>query len=143
MRTPFFVVSLLVLSTCFAAAQTPSNPTLMPIPSKLQMGSGQLIVDQLFTVAVTGAKDARVDGGISRFLDQLSRQTGMPLIKQPADSAKAALVIRCENAGHKIQELSEDESYALEVTPTRATLTAPNPLGVLHGLQTFLQLVNP
>ena len=88
-------------------------------------------------------KDARLDGGISRFLDQLSRQTGMPLIKQPGDSAKATLVIRCENAGHKIQELSEDESYTLEVTPTRATLTAPNALGVLHGLQTFLQLVNP
>ncbi len=141
MRTQLIVVSAFLLSTFFAAAQMPSTPTLMPVPAKLQMGSGQLVVDQLFTVAVAGAKDARLDSGISRFLDQLSRQTGMPLFKQRADTAKTTLVIRCENPGRKIQELSEDEAYTLEVTPTRTTLTAPNTLGALHGLQTFLQLV--
>ncbi len=116
---------------------------LMPVPAKIQPGTGQLVIDQLFTVAVTGAKDARLDSGIPRFLDQLSRQTGMPLNNQMADSAKATLVIRTESAGRKVQELSEDESYTLEVTPARATLTAPTPLGALHGLQTFLQLVEP
>jgi hexosaminidase len=30
----------------------------------------------------------------------------------------------------------------LEVSPTGAKLTAPTPLGTMHGLQTFLQLVN-
>ncbi|PYX31617.1 MAG: beta-N-acetylhexosaminidase [Acidobacteria bacterium] len=141
MRTLLIVVSAFLLSTFFAAAQMPSTPALMPVPAKLQMGSGQLVIDQLFTVAVNGARDARLDSGISRFLDQLSRQTGMPLLKQPADTAKASLVIHCENAGRKIQELSEDEAYTLEVTPTQATLTAPNTLGALHGLQTFLQLI--
>jgi hexosaminidase len=37
--------------------------------------------------------------------------------------------------------LDEDESYTLDVTPSQATLHAANPLGTLHGLQTFLQLV--
>ncbi len=143
MRTLLLVVSALFLSTCFAASQMPSTLTLMPVPAKIELGTGQLVIDQLFTVSVTGAKDARLDSGIPRFLDQLSRQTGMPLNKQPADSAKATLVIRCENAGRKVQELGEDESYTLELTPARATLTARTPLGVLHGLQTFLQLVEP
>lgn len=40
-----------------------------------------------------------------------------------------------------MQQLGEDESYHLEISKTRVQLTAPNPLGVLHGLQTFLQLV--
>ncbi|HEV2273249.1 MAG TPA: family 20 glycosylhydrolase, partial [Acidobacteriaceae bacterium] len=40
-----------------------------------------------------------------------------------------------------IQQLGEDESYELQVTPTAVHLRAANPLGVLHGLQTFLQLV--
>ncbi|NYF91599.1 hexosaminidase [Edaphobacter lichenicola] len=40
-----------------------------------------------------------------------------------------------------MQHLGEDESYHLEITAAGALLTAPNPLGVLHGLQTFLQLV--
>jgi hexosaminidase len=121
----------------------PSTLTLMPVPAKIRVGTGQLVIDQLFTVAATGAKDARLEGGIPKFLDQLSRQTGMPLNKQLADPAKATLVIRCENAGRKVQELGEDESYTLEVTAARATLNAPTPLGVLHGLQTFLQLVEP
>jgi hexosaminidase len=38
--------------------------------------------------------------------------------------------------------LGEDESYSLEVKPDGATLHAANPLGVLRGLQTFLQLVS-
>jgi hexosaminidase len=37
--------------------------------------------------------------------------------------------------------LGEDESYHLTVSPQSVSLTAPNPLGILHGLQTFLQLV--
>jgi hexosaminidase len=40
-----------------------------------------------------------------------------------------------------VQKLSEDESYELVISESGAKLTAPNPLGVLHGLQTFLQLV--
>jgi hexosaminidase len=143
MRTLHLVVSALFLSTCFAAAQMPSTLTLMPVPAKIQVGAGQLVVDQLFTVALTGAKDARLESGIPRFLDQLSRQTGMPLNKDSGDSTKATLAIRYENAGPKVQELGEDESYTLEVTAARATLTAPTPLGVLHGFQTFLQLVEP
>jgi hexosaminidase len=35
----------------------------------------------------------------------------------------------------------EDESYTLEVDSQQARLSAPNPLGVLRGLETFLQLV--
>jgi len=79
----------------------PSTLTLMPVPAKIQLGAGQLVVDQLFTVALTGAKDARLDTGIPRFLDQLSRQTGMPLNKDSGDSTKATLAIRYEGR-HRI-----------------------------------------
>jgi hexosaminidase len=40
-----------------------------------------------------------------------------------------------------VQTLTEDESYTLVVTPLQARLTAENPLGILRGLETFLQLV--
>jgi hexosaminidase len=115
----------------------------MPVPARIQAGSGQLVVDQLFTVAVTGAKDSRVTSGVSRFIDELSLQTGMPLNKAAGDSVKARLVIHCKDAGKKVQELGENESYQLEITVTQAKLNATNPLGILHGLQTFLQLVRP
>ncbi len=115
----------------------------MPMPTRVQIGTGQLVVDQSFTAVSTGQKDARLDSGIPRFLDQISRQTGMQLNGQPADASNATFIIRAENAGRKVQELDEDESYTLEITTSRATLTAPNALGALHGLQTFLQLIEP
>ena len=40
-----------------------------------------------------------------------------------------------------MQELGEDESYRLDISSSGARLTAPNTLGVMRGLQTFLQLV--
>src|SRR5437667_8781804 len=143
MRILLLILILLVFSTYSADAQMASELTLMPVPAKLQRGSGQLVVDQLFTVALTGVKEGRLESGVPRFLDQLSRQTGMPLNGTMTDAAKATLVMRTESSGHKVQDLEEDESYTLEVTPARATLTAPTPLGALHGLQTFLQLVQP
>jgi len=128
-------------------AQIPSSLNLMPVPTKIQFGTGQLVVDQSFTAVSTGQRDARLDSGITRFLDQVSRQTGMELNGQRGSASNAAsnaiLVIRAENAGRKVQELDEDESYTLEITTSRATLTAPNALGALHGLQTFLQLIEP
>jgi hexosaminidase len=125
------------------AAQMPSTLNLMPVPAKVQAGSGQLVIDQSFTAASTGASDARLKHGIARFLDSLSRQTGMPLNVRPSDASRATLTIHAESAGRKVQELGEDESYTLEIGASHATLTAPTALGALHGLQTFLQLVAP
>ena len=115
----------------------------MPIPVKVQLGSGQLVVDQSFTAVAVGAKDSRLDGGVVRFLDLLSQQTGMVLNGQPATEANATLVIRIASTSPKVDHVGEDESYTLEITPSRTTLTAPNALGALHGLQTLLQLIQP
>jgi hexosaminidase len=46
-----------------------------------------------------------------------------------------------EHAGKEVQELGEDESYMLSITTDGARIEAPTPLGAMHGLQTFLQLV--
>ncbi len=122
-----------------AQAQHPLD--LMPVPSSVQIGAGRLLVDSKFAVASTGYTEPRLDRAIERFLHQLSRQTAIPLSRKAGATAKAALVIHTDHASKEIQELAEDESYLLEVTATGAKLTAPTPLGTLHGLQTFLQLV--
>src|SRR6202008_929652 len=75
-------------------------------------------------------------------LDQLRRQTGLLISGKVGDPAKAKLIVHTDHASKEIQELGEDEAYTLEVTPTGAKLDAANPLGVLRGLQTFLQLVD-
>ena len=142
MRSLRVLVIALSLSTPLAA-QMPSTLSLMPVPAKVQAGNGQLVIDQSFTAASTGASDARLKRGIARFLDSLSRQTGMPLNVRPSDASHATLTIHAQSAGRKVQELGEDESYTLEIDASHATLTAPTALGALHGLQTFLQLVAP
>ncbi len=101
-----------------------------------------MLVDGSFSVAVTGIHDASLDRGAQRFMAQLSRQTGIPFRPKPA-STSSTLTIHADRGREPIQKLGEDESYELTVTGSGATLTAPNPLGILHGLQTLLQLVQP
>lgn len=120
--------------------QHPLN--LMPVPSSVQIGWGHLVVDASFSVGFTGYTEPRLDRAAQRFLVQLSRETGIPLVLKPGAASKAVLVIHTDHASKEIQELGEDESYTLEVGATGANLSAQTPLGTLHGLQTFLQLVN-
>lgn len=75
-----------------------------------------------------------------RFLVTLSRETGIPLWRE-AQFNQPNFIVTTRGASDAVQQLGEDESYHLEVSPTQVRLTAANPLGVLHGLQTFLQLV--
>src|SRR6266704_315782 len=130
-----------VLIPKWTCAQRPGL-NLMPMPASVQAGTGSLRVDFTFSAALTGYTEPRLERGVERFLQQLARQTAFPLTLKPAKSAQATLVIHTGHPGKEIQEVGEDESYVLEVTSTGAKLTTPTPLGTLHGLQTFLQLVD-
>ena len=109
------------------------------MPASVQQGSGQLTVTQSFSVAASGAHDASLDEEIQRFTAQLSRQAGIPF--RPKSGAASTLQIHADHGRQAVQKLGEDESYELTVNETGAKLTAPTSLGVLRGLQTFLQLV--
>jgi hexosaminidase len=124
-----------------ATAQQPTL-NLMPVPANVQADSGSLRVDVAFSVALSGHTEPRLDRSVERFLHQLALQTALPLSTKPSSNPKVTLVIQTEHASKEIQEVGEDESYVLEVTTTGAKLTASTPLGTMHGLQTFLQLVN-
>src|ERR1700681_3199212 len=140
MRTLLIANAALILGS-LALAQPPQSLDLMPMPSLIQLGVGQLPVDRSFSVAITGMRDARMERGVVRFVAELSRQTGMFLQQKPVGSANPTLLIHAVHGSEKAQKLSEDESYELVISQSGAKLIAPNPLGILHGLQTFLQLV--
>lgn len=133
----FFTIMIASIQPAFA--QTSGAPPLMPLPAHLTLGSGRLAIDSSFSVALQGYTEPRLIAARQRFLDTLFRETGIPLTDAGANPS--TLFIKTGAASKPLQELGEDESYHLEITATRAQLTAPNPLGVLHGLQTFLQLV--
>jgi hexosaminidase len=120
----------------------PQQLALMPMPSSVQVKTGQLIIDQSFSVGVNGHSDARLQREVERFLNDLRRQTGMPPIDMKVvDAAQAKLVLHSDGGSKAVQELGEDESYSLEISSGGAKLDAATPLGIMRGLQTFLQLV--
>jgi hexosaminidase len=134
---------LFIMTACSSIhAQTP-NLSLMPMPAKMQLGTGALRIDERFGVSFSGYREARLDRAGERFMVLLRRETGIVFASQTApDPAKTMLVVTTDHESKPVQELGEDESYTLDVTPANARLHASNPLGVLRGLQTFLQLVS-
>jgi hexosaminidase len=115
--------------------------TVMPVPAKVIPGMGQLHADCGFRFVFEGLEDSRLDRARDRFLMQLSRQTG--ILRWPETSSTTPrLVIQTKTAGEDVQAFDEDESYHLRVTPTEVLLSAPTTLGILHGLQTLLQLIH-
>jgi len=125
----------------FSVAET-RQLSLMPMPASVQMKTGQLVIDPTFTVGIIGPSEARLLRSVDLFLDDLRRQTGMTsLDMKVTDAAHARLVVRSQGSSKDVQELGEDESYSLEISSAGATLDAATALGIMRGLQTFLQLV--
>ena len=137
------------LLAAFAAGMLLVSPSiraqtfnLMPQPTKVEGGSGNLLIDASFRVALEGFREPRLESAAARLLRRLSKQTGIPFPDALAGEAeRATLVLHCDHDGEAIQSVREDESYQLVITPQQARLTAPTPSGLLRGMETFLQLV--
>ncbi len=115
---------------------------LMPQPARVTPGQGRLKVDATFRIALSGYTEPRLERAAGRLIRQLQRLTGIPLSMELASgAAQATLEIATAGASLPVQQAGEDESYRLEVTAARARIAAPNPLGALHAMATFLQLV--
>jgi hexosaminidase len=133
------IVLAFVSSALFVSGQSQPQLNLMPMPASVQPGAGQLPITQSFSVGVTGSHDASLDRAAQRFVSQLSRQTGIPFRRKAG--AAPTLEVHADHGRQAVQKLGEDESYELTIADSGAKLSAPTSLGVLRGLQTFLQLV--
>lgn len=138
----FALVLVALIMSSFTSAEDSHKLHLMPWPANVTSEQGQLVIQNSFAVSANGS-DPRLQKTIGIFLDDLRRHTGsLPLdFKVVADPAAAQLTVTSEAPSKEVQELGEDESYSLEVTPSGAKLNAATTLGVMRGLQTFLQLV--
>jgi hexosaminidase len=147
MHGSYLLVLISSLLASVAAAQAPleaqgSSPIhVMPLPVTVTPGTGRLLVSQTFSVTIAGYNEPRLERAAQRFLRDLSRETGYVLSERLSDPSHATLTIHADHGSEPIQSLGEDERYLLDVSSAGAKLTAPNPLGVMHGLQTFLQLL--
>ncbi len=117
------------------------GPALMPLPASMERGPGQMHIDNNFAIVLEGYHEDRLSRAAIRLQQRIERETGLILLAQETGSL-TNLTVRTTGASKPVQELSEDESYSLVVTSGGATLSAANPLGVLRGMQTFLQLIH-
>src|SRR5450432_3848085 len=81
-------VSFLVLAVCTLSlpsnlrAQEKSMIAVMPLPAHVMQGDGEFLIDGVFGIALKGYKDARLERARQRFLDTLSRESGIPLRRE-------------------------------------------------------------
>lgn len=114
---------------------------LMPAPWKATVGTGSLAIDSGFRVAAKGYSDARLEAAMARLALRISRQTGVPLVRNK--QVQPALLVECREGGNPYPTLGEDESYQLDVAPEGAHLRAQTVTGAMRGLATFAQLIEP
>ncbi|HTJ86578.1 MAG TPA: family 20 glycosylhydrolase [Terriglobales bacterium] len=139
----FSIVPGILIFASLIAAQENRNIQLMPWPSNIKTtAGGQLVIQNSFSVGLQN-NDPRLRKTAEIFLNDLRRHTGsLPLDFAITDQpGQAQLRISSQHPSKEVQELGEDESYKLEVAASGAELTAPTTLGVMRGLQTFLQLI--
>jgi hexosaminidase len=142
-RLPAFcigtIIAVVSLGTSLHLRAQASLP-IMPLPAHATLGSGSFVIDGSLRIVMAGHTEPRLDRARQRFLSTLARTTGIP--QWPAPSAnQPAFTIRTAGPSAPVQGVSDDESYSLKVSSASVELDAPTPLGVLHGLQTFLQLI--
>jgi len=144
-RCAGLISTMLLSSIAMQHGKAAASPhlRLMPVPAQISVGEGKLVLDAGFRVALAGYQEPRIQKAVGRFLQRLQQQTGIPLSdKILSDEAQATFTINCHAAGEETQSFRADESYSLETTPQKARLSAPSPIGILRGLETFLQLVD-
>src|SRR5205807_5525779 len=99
-------------------AQDNRTLSLMPVPASVQLGAGQFLIGPTLKISLQGHSDPRIERAVDRFVQDLSRRTGIPVRNQ--DDSNATIIVACGGAGSKVQALGEDESYRLEVTASGA-----------------------
>jgi hexosaminidase len=113
---------------------------VMPMPVKMTPGTGRMTIDNGFQMTISGASDTRLQAALDRAMARLARQTGMPFI---GPKGSTALRVECAAKGPDMPTLGEDESYTLDVAGDGAVVKAPAIAGAMHGIETFLQMVEP
>ncbi|MGH7533399.1 MAG: beta-N-acetylhexosaminidase, partial [Gemmatimonadales bacterium] len=119
-----------------------SRPALMPWPKSITWSTGALRLDSSFTMSVSGRTDPRLERALARAIGRLGRRTGITFSRTILHGAVGSLVVTAKSAGPVVPDLSQDESYGLDVTSTGVTLDATTSVGVIRGLETLLQLVS-
>lgn len=117
---------------------------LMPWPQEITLGNSIIEVKPNFTIVVNQEITERIEVATTKFLRRLSGRTGIFLENgfafKHSEIKNPSLEITYKRVGNL--EINEDESYQLNIFPTKITIEATTDIGVIYALETLLQLVD-
>ncbi|MCB9059024.1 MAG: family 20 glycosylhydrolase [Calditrichae bacterium] len=149
MRKTKMICSQIILLTFLLLSAIPASErknslNLMPMPEKVEFLQGEFRLDSTFTVSVTGGNEVLLNKAVLRILKRLTDRTGLFLLNLSPriglDDNIHGMLINSKSPGKN--ELEMDESYSLIIKSEEISLTAQTDVGILRGLETFLQLVD-
>ncbi len=110
---------------------------LMPLPAMLELGKGNFKLDSDFGYALNGPSSEKLKKGLKRFYAKLNKVTDTEI----KNNSEAVFLIEFENLSDSYPALRDDESYSLTVSNSEIKLSANFETGILHGLESLLQLL--
>jgi len=112
----------------------PQPTDVMPAPAEARMSGGRIAVSGELAIGGVGLSDPRLKAAITRARARWHSRLDSTM------AGTQTLVIHCGGPGGAIPSVSDDESYTLDVLDSGMVLGAASVVGVMRGLETFLQL---
>lgn len=147
MRKQSYLYALMFIFFLFSdmgASENLKALNVMPAPAKVVPKKGKFRLAESFKAGIKKTGTRRLYRGINRWLDRLSGRTGLFLkhgrVEADHNPAFPDLQILCRRTGKLVP--GEDESYVLKIRPGFIKLRARTDIGILHGLETLLQLLD-
>jgi len=127
-----FAILLLIISVPHLSAQQTEPIHIIPNPSSVVTGNGQLLLKQDMSISMQGTGIQQV---VDQFRERLFQATSINLgTVQSNGNFQFNITNTPDNA------LGE-EGYRLEVSQTNMRITANKPAGLFYGMQSFFQLL--
>ncbi|TWI95847.1 hexosaminidase [Mucilaginibacter frigoritolerans] len=127
-----------------ASGQQLNTLNLMPVPKQIEPGLGEFRISSQFTVSIQAiTTDTILYRAVNRAYQTLNRKTGLVFGQKyigAADTMSTA-PLKVISLAQSVPGTEVDEHYSLVVTENNIVLRAPNTIGILHGLQTLIQLL--
>lgn len=140
-KTILFIIFIFPFITCYSQSNS-DNLNLMPWPQEIELGNSTFIINNKFTISVNDKSNKRIEIATTKFLRRLSGRTGIFIEDgfafKNSEIENPSLEISFNRIGKL--EIHEDESYQLKVSENKISINATTDIGVIHALETLLQL---
>lgn len=137
----YLLLIISIIASAGANAQVELLP-LMPWPQVVVQQQGQLQLGNKWLIAIDANKKNDIKAIIKRAVKRAQQQTGQKIHWQLTSTDKANLIIKASNVAPISNYIQDwNESYQLTVSSSVVTLSADHSLGILRGVETFLQLI--